>query len=53
MVFKTLNLLKELAKYQGNIQIGIIFSRTYMMMALLALIGKDWTNGNSIPKSKF
>ena len=48
-----LRLLKELAKYQGNIQIGIILSKTYMMMALLALIGKEWTNGNSIPKRKF
>ena len=51
MIFKRLKLLKELAKYQLNIQTGIIL-RTLMMIPFAALTGKVWENGNNIPKRK-
>ena len=46
-----LKLLKELGKYQVNIQIGITL-RTQMMIPLAPLTRKVRTNGNNVPKRK-
>ena len=53
MIFKRLGKYqkKDLAKYQANSQIDIIL-RTQVLIPLVALIKKVWTNGNNIPRKK-